>query len=59
MNYFLLYEFERRCVRLNVQDLWIGNSSNATYVFDLIFKWLLYRRYTHTRAIPAPVAATA
>jgi hypothetical protein len=49
-NYFLLYDFERRCERLKIKNLWINSLPNVIEVFSLLFRWLVFKSFTHTRA---------
>jgi hypothetical protein len=49
-NYFLLYDFERRCERIKIKRLWINATANVIEVFSIIFRWLVFKRFTHTRA---------
>jgi hypothetical protein len=48
INYFMLFEFSRHCERLKIQELWMGEPANALEVFNLIFRWLNFKKFSHT-----------
>lgn len=49
-NYFLLYDLERRCERLRIKNLWINHLPYVVEVFSIIFRWLVFKKFTLTRA---------
>ena len=50
-NIFILYDLDRRCLRLRADDSWIGDRLMVMKVLSIIFNWLIYKRFTHTKAI--------
>ena len=50
-NIFILYDLSKRCERLKITDSWIKNSRITISVLNIIFRWLTYKKFTHTMAL--------
>jgi hypothetical protein len=50
-NIFILYDLSKRCERLKITESWINKPKITISVLNIIFRWLIYKQYTHTMAV--------
>ena len=47
-NLFILYDLGKRCERLKLGQTWICTQSVVVEVLNIFFRWLNYKKFTHT-----------
>ena len=49
-NLFVLYDLGKRCQRMKLGNSWIGRTKQVVQVLSTIFRWLNFKKFTHTLA---------
>ena len=49
-NIFVLYDLNKRCEKLKLGQTWLSHTQSVVRILSLIFRWLNYKKFTHTVA---------